>query len=48
LHAKPGDKPLAWRLGLDSTVLDKNFRTREIRNWIHHQVLPTRSQRGRE
>jgi GMP synthase (glutamine-hydrolysing) len=48
LHEKPTDKPRAWRLGLDSTVLDKNFRTREVRNWIHHQVLPTRSQRGRE
>jgi len=48
LNAKPHDKPLAWKLGLDSTVLDKNFRTREIRNWIHHQVLPTRSKRGRE
>lgn len=48
LHARPNDKPLAWRLGLDSTVLDKNFRTREIRNWVHHQVLPTRSRRGRE
>jgi GMP synthase (glutamine-hydrolysing) len=48
LHDTPSNKPLAWRLGLDSTVLDKNFRTREVRNWIHHQVLPTRSQRGRE
>lgn len=48
LNAKPHDKPLAWKLGLDSTVLDKNFRTREIRNWVHHQVLPTRSKRGRE
>jgi GMP synthase (glutamine-hydrolysing) len=48
LHVDPGDKPLAWKLGLDSTVLDKKFRTREIRNWITHQVLPTRSQRGRE
>ncbi len=48
LHTDPNDKPLAWRLGLDSTVLDKNFRTREVRNWLHHQVLPTRSKRGRE
>jgi len=48
LHADPTDKPLAWRLGLDSTVLDKRFRTREIRNWFTHQVLPTRSRRGRE
>lgn len=48
LHDKPNNKPLAWRLGLDSTVLDKNFRTREVRNWIQHQVLPTRSKRGRE
>lgn len=48
LNEKPHDKPLAWKLGLDSTVLDKNVRTREIRNWVHHQVLPTRSKRGRE
>ncbi len=44
----PADKPLTWQHGLDSTVLDKKFRTREIRNWITHQVLPTRSRRGRE
>ena len=48
LNEKPHNKPLAWKLGLDATVLDKNVRTREIRNWIHHQVLPTRSKRGRE
>ena len=48
LHTNPGDKPLAWGLGLDKTVLDKSIRTREIRNWITHQVLPTRSKRGRE
>ena len=48
LGSQPGNKPLAWQLGVDSQVLDKNFRTREIRNWITHQVLPTRSKRGRE
>ncbi len=48
LHEDPHDKPRAWKLGLDSTVLDKKFRTREVRNWITHQVLPTRSRRGRE
>lgn len=48
LHAAPGNKPLAWQLGVDTQVLDRNFRTREIRNWITHQVLPTRSKRGRE
>ena len=40
LHADPHDKPRAWKLGLDPDVLDKKFRTREIRNWITHQVLP--------
>jgi len=48
LHERPYDKSLAWRLGLDSTVLDPKFRTREVCNWIQHQVLPTRSRRGRE
>ena len=38
------DKSLAWRLGLDQTVLDKSIRVKEIRNWITHQVLPTREQ----
>jgi GMP synthase (glutamine-hydrolysing) len=48
LHAEPGNKPLAWQLGVDPQLLDKNCRTREIRNWITHQVLPMRSKRNRE
>jgi GMP synthase (glutamine-hydrolysing) len=48
LEGAPSSKALAWRHGIDGAVLDKGTRVREIANWIAHQVLPTRSKRGRE
>jgi len=48
LGREPGNKPLAWRYGIDNTVLDTSVRTAEIANWLKHLVLPTRSQRGRD
>lgn len=47
LDRNPADKALAWRYGIDATVLDPSQRTAEIANWITHQVLPTRTARGR-
>jgi GMP synthase (glutamine-hydrolysing) len=47
LDREPGNTRLAWRYGLDGDVLDKDVRRTEIANWIAHQVLPTRSARGR-
>jgi GMP synthase (glutamine-hydrolysing) len=47
LHSDPRNRSVAWRLGIDGAVLDKSIRVTEIRNWIHHQVLPTRAKRGR-
>jgi GMP synthase (glutamine-hydrolysing) len=47
LDREPSNKPLAWRYGIDGTVLDRSVRTAEIANWITHQVLPTRAARGR-
>lgn len=44
----PTIKWLAWRHALDHLILDKRNRTKEIQNWITHQVLPMRSKRGRE
>lgn len=43
----PGTKWLTWRHALDRVILDKAIRTREIKNWIDHQVLPMRKKRGR-
>ncbi len=48
LDREPANKALAWRYGIDATVLDKRVRIAELANWIAHQVLPTRSARGRE
>jgi GMP synthase (glutamine-hydrolysing) len=48
LDRDPADKPLAWRYGIDATVLDRRVRAAELANWIAHQVLPARSARGRE
>lgn len=47
LDREPGLKPIAWRYGIDDTVLDPRVRTAEIANWITHQVLPVRQRRGR-
>jgi GMP synthase (glutamine-hydrolysing) len=47
LDRAPGNKPLAWRYGIDDTVLDPTIRTAELANWITHQVLPARGRRGR-
>jgi GMP synthase (glutamine-hydrolysing) len=48
LAADPTIKWLAWRHALDHLILNKQDRTREIQNWITHQMLPIRSRRGRE
>jgi len=43
------DRPdLAWRLGVNEQVADPALRTLELRNFIHHLVLPTRAARGRK
>jgi GMP synthase (glutamine-hydrolysing) len=47
LDRNPDDKPLAWRYGMDETVLDRRVRSTEIANWIAHQVLPGRAAKGR-
>jgi GMP synthase (glutamine-hydrolysing) len=47
LDREPDNKPLAWRHGIDETVLSPGVRTMEIANWIKHQVLPVRTERGR-
>jgi GMP synthase (glutamine-hydrolysing) len=48
LDREPDNKPIAWRYGIDDTVLNDSTRTAEIANWITHQVLPTRRARGRD
>jgi GMP synthase (glutamine-hydrolysing) len=40
LHAHPERKDLAWRLGVDSDVLDQDVRQVEVKNWIERLVLP--------
>jgi GMP synthase (glutamine-hydrolysing) len=47
LHKAPQRRDLAWRLGLDEQVIDETKRMTELRNFIDHLVLPTRSARGR-
>lgn len=47
LDREPDNKPLAWRYGIDDTVLNPSIRTAELANWIAHQVLPARASRGR-
>ena len=47
LERSPSDQALAWRHGISPAVTDAATRTRELKNWIERQVLPTRSRRGR-
>jgi GMP synthase (glutamine-hydrolysing) len=45
LGRAPDDKPIAWRHGIDETVLNERLRTTELANWITHQVLPNYGRR---
>ena len=47
LHEEPSRRDLAWCLGLDEQVTVEAQRMTELRNFISHLVLPTRSARGR-
>jgi GMP synthase (glutamine-hydrolysing) len=42
-----GRRDLAWRLGIDSDVLDPQARMTEIANWLSASVRPAKSRRGR-
>jgi len=46
LGRDPDLKPIAWRYGIDRTVLDPSLRTAELANWITHQVLPAYRRRA--
>ena len=48
LDREPANKPLAWRYGIDETVLNPAIRTAELANWITHQVLPVRARGGED
>jgi GMP synthase (glutamine-hydrolysing) len=41
LHQDPSRRDIAWRLGIDSDVMDATVRRVEVRNWIDAQVLPS-------
>jgi GMP synthase (glutamine-hydrolysing) len=47
LGEAPERRDLAWRLGLDREVTDRDRRTTELRNFVAHLVNPTRSARLR-
>ncbi len=47
LERKPDDSALIWRHGITNAVSDFAVRTRELKNWIERQVMPSRAKRGR-
>ena len=47
MEREPANQALIWRNGVDGAIVSKDLRTREIRNWLQHQVVPTRTKRGR-
>ena len=46
LHQDPTRKDLAWKLGVDQDVMDKDFRRTEVRNWIERLVKPMMAERS--
>jgi|TARA_Y100000294_G_scaffold115222_1_gene106919 GMP synthase (glutamine-hydrolysing) len=46
LHNDPTRKDIAWKLGVDKDVMDKDYRRTEVRNWIEKLVKPTMAERG--
>ena len=40
LHDDPGRQDLAWKLGVDKDVMDKDYRRTEVHNWIEKLVKP--------
>lgn len=47
LGEAPNRRDLAWRLGVNEQVADPKLRQNELRNFIDHLVMPTRSRRAR-
>ena len=47
LHREPGRRDVAWRLGLDDQITDKDQRLAEVRNFIKALVRPHQSARTR-
>jgi len=47
LHLAPKRRDLAWRLGIDSDLLDPQMRLTEIANWLSDCVRPAKTRRGR-
>jgi GMP synthase (glutamine-hydrolysing) len=47
LHEDPGNRALAWQLGVQKEIVDPHLRLTEIRNWLEHAVRPEKSRRGR-
>ena len=46
LSADPGRKDLAWRYGIDATVLDPALRMAELGNWLRQKALPRAGRRA--
>ena len=45
LHDDPGRQDLAWKLGVDKDVMDKDYRRTEVHNWIEKLVKPVMTER---
>lgn len=41
LYQDPSRKDIAWRLGIDDDVMNKDVRQAEVRNWIEELVIPS-------
>lgn len=40
VYNEPERKDLKWELGIDEDILDRDYRVKEVRNWIEHLVIP--------
>jgi len=42
LFQDPGRKDIAWKLGIDDDIINKDVRQAEVKNWIEHLVIPSK------
>lgn len=45
LHADPSRYDIAWMLGIDSDVMDIDYRQIEVKNWVEKLLLPSMAAR---
>ena len=43
LYQDPTRRDIAWRLGVDDDIMNKDVRQAEVKNWIEQLVIPSKA-----